>query len=553
MTERKASTGAGLILLTLCAGQFLMMLDSSVMNVSIASVSKDLNTTVTGVQAAITLYTLVMASLMITGGKLGALFGRRRMFVLGSIIYACGSLTTALAPNLAVLIVGWSGLEGVGAALIMPAVVALVAGNFAPARRTSAYGTIAAAGAIAVAAGPIIGGAVTTSFSWRWVFAGEVVVALALAVLARRIADAPTEQAGKLDVVGAVLSIVGLSAVVLGFLRSSAWGWVAPRPGGPSLLGLSPVLWLIAGGLIVLWILLRWEGHVEERGGEPLLHAAHLHNRRLTSPLSLFGVQYFMQTGVFFTIPLFLSIALGLSALETGLRLLPLSIGLLLSATAVPRLLPNASPRRVVRVGIFLMLVGTAVLIAGLEPGADAGIVSVPLALMGLGIGAIASQLGALAVSAVPVSEAPEVGGLQNTAMNVGASLGTALVGSLLVIALTASLAKGIEGNPAIPQHVRGQASVSMQAGVPFLSDKQLEDSLAAAGVPHEAANAIVEENRKARYTGLRIALSAVLLVGVLGLFLSGGLPVRPPGASSGADEIDRSASGRDRASPQPA
>ncbi len=526
--------GSTAVLATLASAQFLMALDSSVMNVSIASVAEDLGTTVTGVQTAITLYTLVMAALMITGGKLGALLGRRRMFVLGGLIYASGSLVTALAPNLTVLIVGWSGLEGIGAALIMPAVVALVAGNFPSERRTSAYGMVAAAGAVAVAAGPIIGGAVTTSFSWRWVFAGEVVVALAIVSRARSLADAPPEHRPKLDVVGALLSALGLSAVVLGFLRSSAWGWVAAKPGGPSVLGLSPVVWLILGGLLVLWLLLRWEARVEERGEEPLIYRAHLQNRRLTGGLSLFGVQYFMQAGVFFTIPLFLSIVLGLSAFETGLRLLPLSIGLLATAIGVPRIFPAAAPRRVVRIGTFLMLAGTAVLIGGLQPGANAAIVSLPLLLIGLGIGALASQLGAVAVSAVPEAEAPEVGGLQNTVTNLGASLGTALVGSLLIAALTASLSQGIQSNPDVPQSVKDQASVQMQSGVPFLSDEQLSGALADAGVSESASDAIVEDNSEARYTGLRVALSSVMLVGVLGLFLSGGLPGRPLAGSAG-------------------
>ncbi len=189
--ETIADKGTGLVLLTLASAQFLMTLDSSVMNVSIATVANDVGTTVTGIQTAITLYTLVMATLMLTGGKIGAIIGRRRAFSIGCVIYASGSLTTALAPNLGVLILGWSFLEGIGAALIMPAVVALVAVNFAPQRRPSAYGTIAAAGAIAVALGPLIGGAFTTYASWRYVFVGEVVIALVILLVSRRIQDAP--------------------------------------------------------------------------------------------------------------------------------------------------------------------------------------------------------------------------------------------------------------------------------------------------------------------------------------------------------------------------
>ena len=178
----EAPGGSGLVLTVLAAGQFLMTLDSSVMNVSMATVANDLDTTITGIQTAITLYTLVMATLMISGGKVGTIIGRRRAFAIGLVIYGAGSLTTALAPNLPVLLIGWSLLEGIGAALIMPAIVALVAANFVAAKRAAAYGLVAASGAMAVAAGPLIGGAVTTFASWRYVFAGEVVLVVVIPV-----------------------------------------------------------------------------------------------------------------------------------------------------------------------------------------------------------------------------------------------------------------------------------------------------------------------------------------------------------------------------------
>src|SRR5947199_4700011 len=203
LTDTKKRAGAaGIVLVTLAAGQFLMTLDSSVMNVSIATVAKDVGTSVTGIQTAITFYTLVMASLMITGGKVGQILGRKRAFAIGCVIYGCGSFTTAVAPSLAVLVVGWSVLEGVGAALIMPAIVALVASNFARAERPRAYGLVASAGAIAVAAGPLIGGLFTTYLSWRLFFSGQVLVVVVLLGLQRGMADVTTEAQVPLDIVG---------------------------------------------------------------------------------------------------------------------------------------------------------------------------------------------------------------------------------------------------------------------------------------------------------------------------------------------------------------
>ena len=182
------------MLFTLASGQFLMTLDSSVMNVSIATVAEDVGTTVSGVQSAITLYTLVMAACMITGGKIGAVIGRKRAFAIGCVIYGIGSFTTSVSQTLPMLIFGWSFLEGIGAALIMPAIVALVASNFAEDQRPAAYGLVAAAGAIAIAVGPLIGGIATTYFSWRWVFAGEVLVVAFILLMTRRMEDAKPDK-----------------------------------------------------------------------------------------------------------------------------------------------------------------------------------------------------------------------------------------------------------------------------------------------------------------------------------------------------------------------
>ena len=380
--------------------------------------------------------------------------------MIGCGIYGCGSLTTALAPNLPVLLFGWSFLEGVGAALILPAIVALVAGNFAAERRPAAYGLVAAAGAVAIAVGPLIGGVATTYFSWRWVFAGEVAIVLGILVLARRIADAPVGARPRIDLVGAVLSALGLGVFVFGVLRSGEWGWFQPKPDAPAWLGISLVVWLVLAGLVLIWLFLRWEARLVEQRREPLVDPVLLRNQQLTGGLTMFFFQYLVQMGVFFVVPLYLSVALGLSALATGARILPLSLTLLAAAILIPRFLPDVSPRRVVRLGILALLAGAVVLMAALDADAGAEIVTIPLLLIGLGMGALASQLGSVTVSAVPDRQSAEVGGIQNAVTNLGASIGTALAGSILIAALTTSFLTSIEQNPAVPAEVKSQATV---------------------------------------------------------------------------------------------
>jgi MFS family permease len=526
----KVAQGSQLILLTLAAAQFLMTLDSSVMNVSIATVAEDVGTTVTGIQGAITAYTLVMAALMITGAKIGAMIGRKRAFAIGLVIYAAGSLTTALAPNLPVLLFGWSLLEGIGAALILPAIVALVAGNFGVEKRAGAYGLVAAAGAVAVAVGPLIGGFCTTYFSWRWVFAGEVLVGAAILLVSRRFDDAPVDRRPKLDLVGSAFSAVGLGLVVFGVLKSGTWGWIQPKAGGPDWAGLSPTVWLILAGMVVIWGFFRWEGHVESHGGEPLVTPALLQNRQLTAGLRMFFFQYLVQGGFFFVVPLYLSIALGLTALETGVRLLPLSVTLILAALGIPKLWPDISPRLVVRGGLLALFAGTVVLMGGLSVDSGPEVVFVPMLLIGLGIGALASQLGSVTVSAVPDEQSSEVGGIQNTMTNLGISLGTALAGSILIATLTTSFLTNIQQSPAIPKRVVQKAQVELAGGIQFISDADLEQALDQTHLRSRATDQAIADYQDARIDGLRSALAILAFLAAIALFLAQAVPRTQPG-----------------------
>jgi MFS family permease len=493
--------------------------------VSIATVAKDVGTTVTGIQTAITLYTLVMASLMITGGKVGQILGRKRAFAIGCVIYGCGSLITAIAPNLGVLILGWSFLEGVGAALILPAIVALVASNFARAERPRAYGLVASAG-------PLIGGLFTTYLSWRWVFVGEVFMVAAILALTRRMADVTPETRVRLDLVGTALSALGLGLIVFGILRSGEWGFVQPKPSAPEWLGLSPSVWLMLGGGVVLWLFMGWENRRLAQGAEPLVNPAILQNPVLRGGLTAFFFQYLLQAGLFFAVPLFLSVALGLSAVATGVRLLPLSITLLLAAAGIPKVFPNASPRRVAQVGVLALFAGIVVMIAALDAGAGPEIVTWPMLLAGLGIGALASQLGAVTVSSVPDAQSGEVGGLQNTGTNLGASIGTALAGAVLISTLTTSFLTGIEQNPDVPAEVTSTATVELAEGIPFVSDADLQTALDDAGVPPETADAIVDENATARLDGLRASLSVLAVIALIALFFTRRIPTKQPAST---------------------
>jgi Na+/melibiose symporter-like transporter len=257
-----------------------------------------------------------------------------------------------------------------------------------------------------------------------------------------------------------------------------------------------------------------------------------LRNRQLTGGMIMFFFQYLVQAGFFFVVPLFLSVCLGLSALATGARLLPLSITLLAAALGIPRLLPNVSPRAVVRGGLLALLAGTVVLLAALDKDAGAEIVFVPMLLIGLGIGALASQLGAVTVSAVPDEESPEVGGVQNTATNLGASLGTALAGSILIATLTSSFLTNIEQSSAIPSRVKSQAKVELAGGVPFISDADLEAALDKAHVRSRATNEALDAYRQARIDGLKSALAILALLSIVALFLAQRIPTRQPGAA---------------------
>jgi Na+/melibiose symporter-like transporter len=293
------------------------------------------------------------------------------------------------------------------------------------------------------------------------------------------------------------------------------------------------VAWLVLGGGVVVALFLRWEGLRIRRGESALLNPQLLGNIQVRSGVLAFLFMFLVQAGTFFVVPLFLSVALGLSAIETGVRLLPLSLTLLLFAIGVPKLLPDANPRRVVNTGFLLLFAGLVLLVALLDVGAGPEVITGPLLLIGSGLGAMASQLGSVTVSAVPDEQSGEVGGLQNTGTQLGASLGTALAGAILVSALTAAFFTGIQNNPAIPDNLAVNAQTELAAGVPFVSDKDLQKALEDKGVSDQTASAAVDANADARIAGLRSALAVLALISLLALVFTRGIPTVQPGAQA--------------------
>ncbi|MEW1910887.1 MFS transporter [Kitasatospora sp. NPDC085895] len=515
-------------LIVLGTGQFLMVLDASVMNVSISQLVEDFDTEVTAIQGVITLYTLVMAAFMLTGGKLGDMFGRRRMFTVGLVIYGIGSGLTAIAPELWVLALGWSIIEGLGAALVLPALAALVAGAYHGRDRAVAYGVIGGLAGAGIAVGPLLGGWVTTYLTWRLVFAGEVVLVAAMLSLISWVPSGPAvTRRTRLDVGAVVLSAAGLALIVLAVLQSSSWGWLAPRNAPFTVLGFSPTLFVIALGGVLLALLVRLE-HSREAAGKPVLIRIGLFGiSGLRSGLVTLFNQNTILLGLFFVIPLYLQVVLGKDAFETGLKLLPVSVTMLIASMGGSVLLRVASPRTIVRIGFLVLLASIVWLLSTIEPQLDEASFAWAMAVMGLGMGMLASQLGNVVQSSVGEADRSEAGGLQYTAQNLGSSLGTALIGAILIGALAAAVSSAIADDPRISETVAQQAGVRIEAGLTFVPAGDVASALAETPVPPAEAAAIVEDYQDAQIAGLKVAVLAAGGIALVGLFCTGGLPAR--------------------------
>lgn len=503
-----------------------MVLDQAVMNVSISQLVEDFDTTVTTIQAVIAFYALVMAGLMLTGGKLGDIFGRRRVFVAGLIIYAVGSGLTAASWNVASLALGWSVLEGIGAALVLPSMVALVAANFDGRNRATAYGVLGGMAGVGIAVGPILGGWMTTDFSWRYVFVGEVIVATAIILGARWMKDpGRAEGAPRLDAVGSALSALGLALLVFGILQASNWGWIHPLNSPVEPFGFSLAPFVIAAGLIVLGLFVSWEKRRESRGEDPLVHSALLRIKVLRSGLTMLFAQNMILMGIFFTIPLYLQVVLGFDALETGIRMLPTSAGLFFTALAGAALASRFPPRILVRLGLLIVFVSALLLVGTIEPSLESTDFLIAMGVLGVGMGLIVSQLGNVVQSAVGDRDRSEAGGLQNTAQQLGSSLGTAVLGAIVITGLIGAFSSNVAGQQGISEASQAKVESRLSSGGSFVVSSQVRAQAEAENLPEGEVDAIVSGYEEAQLQALKLALLVAALLTVPSFWSARDLP----------------------------
>jgi EmrB/QacA subfamily drug resistance transporter len=496
------------IIAVLGMAQFLMVLDSSVMNVSISQLVEDFDTSVTTIQAVITFYALVMAALMLPGGKVGDIIGRRRAFTVGMVIYGIGSALTAVAWNVGVLAFGWSFLEGIGAALVLPALSALIAGNFTGAERAKVFGLMGGIAGAGVAVGPIVGGWVTANLTWRLVFAFEVVIVIVILVLVRSLQDAPVDgERPSMDWVGAALSASGIGLAVYAILQASSWGWLDPRDPPFEIAGFAPTLFVVALGLMLVYACWEWLGYRERRGRTPLVRRALFTIGPVQGGLNMLLVQNLILMGVFFTLPLYLQVVQGLDAFETGLRMLPISVMLLLAATSAPRLADRIGPRRVVRIGVMVMLASIVLIMAQVQPEIDRGPFFVAMALLGAGMGLISSQLSNVVQSSVGDADRSEAGGLVYTANQLGSSIGTALMGAVVIGALSTGFVRLVADNPDIDAAVKEGVATQLTSGVAFVTSEDAREAAEQTSLPPDQIDELIADYEESQLRALQLGL----------------------------------------------
>jgi EmrB/QacA subfamily drug resistance transporter len=506
----------------LAAAMFVLVVDTSLMNVSISKVVEDLGTTVSGVQGAIALEALVSAAFILIGSKVGDLIGRKRAFVLGLLGYALGALAMAFAQGLTAIIVFWAIIGGLGASLLLPAMQSLIHGNFQGAAQKQAYALVGAAAAIAAAVGPLLGGFLTTFLSWRVGFLLEVVVIAVVLSQLKLIRDVPYTGDRSVDAVGAVLSALGMGGLVIGIL---VW-----QEGG-EFVGLLLAVGVVAVGSLARWLVRR------KREGKPTLLDPDLFKLDLFRlGISSQLLQNVALGGAMIALPIYLQMVLEYNALQTGLTLAPLSLTMFATAVVAGKRAGRRRPAALIRAGSALLTLGM-VLLLPIVPRAHSGwALVIPLIIAGAGLGLLVSQLNNYTLSPISDERVSEAAGVNSAAGSFGLSFGLAFAGAIMLATLSIVFTQKAQDSTVLPPAAQEQVANALEDDAEVLSNTHLEKQLA--GQPPEIQAEIISINTDARPLALQVALLVPILAGLLGLFNGFRMMRRPDPAPSGAAEM---------------
>jgi MFS family permease len=507
--------------LLLAMAMFVFVIDTSLMNVSISAVVRDLDTSVSGVQSAIAIEALVSAAFILIGSKIGDLFGRKRAFLLGLLLYVSGALAMVFAQGLAAIIIFWAVIGGLGASLYLPAMQSLIHGNFEGAAQAKAYALVGASAAIAAAIGPLLGGFLTTYLSWRVGFMLEAVVIAVVLLGSGLLRDVPFIGDRSVDVVGSVLSVLGMGGLVLGIL---VW-----QEGGESV-GILLAAGLVAMGSLAYWLISR------QREGKPVLLDPHLFQSKLFS----FGIaqgilQQIALGGMLIALPIYLQMVLDYNAMQAGLTLAPLSVTMFVVALVAGKKAGRWRPSGLIRAGFGLLLVALLLLIP-IVPRADTGwYLVVPLTLAGAGFGLLVSLLNSYTLSPVSEERVGEAAGVNSATGSFGLSLGLAFAGAIMLATLSIAFTNKTEASDVLAPAEQQRVATALEDDAEVMSNAQLEELLV--GQPEDVREEIVSINTDARPLALQVALLIPFLAALIGLFNSFRMMRLPDPAPSAAAE----------------
>lgn len=525
------------LVIVMALGTFVVVLDNTIMNVSISALVEDLNTTVSGVQSAIALNALMMAAFVLMGGKMADILGMKKTFLMGAFIYISGSLLASFSNNLTTFILGWCAIQGFGAAMMLPNVTTIIRANLMGKERAQAYGMMAGINALAMAVGPIIGGFLTTYFSWRWAFRLEVFVLLFVLLMANVI---PKDILGKvkpsLDKVGVAWQAAAMIFFVTGMLLIADYGiLIAKQPFyiigyefAP--FGLSIVPFLLGLGILCLLMFVKWENKLSLKGKDVLVDLKLFKIINFVKSLNIRFIQVALVAGTTFAVPLYLQVTYGLNAFQTGFILLGFTAGLLTTAIGASKKALNILPKKKIEMGFLVAIVGIFIMIGSMFLEESAFSLLPGIFVYGLGLGLITSQIVNLVMSAVTSKQSAEASGVTSTLDTLGSSVGTALIGTILVVSLTSGVGKMVANSTVFPQEIKTEISNQMAASIEVVSTEVISEQISENGIYEAEAVNIYDTARRNAFI---ITLLFMAFIAFISYIFARGLPLTKANTSN--------------------